>query len=150
MYFQGWFSDDYLDVWFDPASVTPTPPSGFGGISNVKVLGVLSPRPAAPLWRQIEGATGTTFTETRRFLHDMLGRNQLWGNHIQVKFTTANTPTRIDSGLGGPTTGYHIVRADADVRVFDADPGTPPDPKSDRGIIWLQASAPATVTLYIY
>ncbi len=122
-------------------------PSGQGGVSNAFNLGTVAPRPMAPLWRQIPGPVGIALTEVRRFLSDTLDRGHLWGNHVDVTFTAGSTPTKIRTGLGGPVKGYKIVRADADVRVWDARPA---DPSQERGVHWLQASGPATVTLYFY
>lgn len=149
-YFDGWWGDDYLDTWFDPATgaiVPIVPPSGLGGASNKLSLSTLAPRPKVPLWRQIDGAVGTALTEIRGFLADAVTRPHLWGNHVQVTFTAASTATRVQTGLGTVAKGYKIVKSNANLTVWDATSATP---SNDRGVIWLQASAPGTVTLYCY
>lgn len=148
-FFDGWFGDDYLDTWFDPPGTVPTPPitSGNGGVSNAVVLANLATRPVTPVWRQIPGAMGSALSDVRRFLSDTLTRDHLWGNHVDVAFTAATTPTRIATGLGGPPKGYHVVRSNADIRVWDASPGHPDE---TRGVHWLQASGIGKVTLYFY
>lgn len=149
MFFRGWFGLGD-DEWFDPATVTPAPPSGDGGVSKAKVLGTVAPRPAVPPWRQIAGATGTMFSEVRRFLSDVYNRDHLWGNHVDVTFAGPGTSVRVDTGLGGPSQGYKIVRSNGDLRVWDGTPPSGSDPTPERGIVWLQANAAGKVTLYIY
>lgn len=146
-YFDGWFGDDYLDTWFDPPQTTPGPSSGNGGVSNHVTLATIAPKPVTPVWRQIPGSIGSALNDVRRFLGDTLTRPQLWGTHVDVTFTAATTATRVATGLGGPAKGYKVVRANADVRVWDASPAHPDE---TRGVIWLQASAPAKVTIYFY
>lgn len=149
-YFEGWFGDPDTSWWDESGPAGPTPaPSGSGGVSNRVVLATIAPRPTAPLWRQIPGAVGTGLTEVRKFLSDVLTRDHLWGNHVEVTFSAGATPVKIATGLSGQPKGYKIVRSNADVRVWDA---TPPVPQTDRerNVIWLQSSAAATVTLYIY
>lgn len=149
-YFDGWFGDDYApDDWFDPDEGTVTPPSSGVPVGSTKprLLGTLNTKPVVPVWRQIDGPTGIALTEIRKFLSEVVDKDHNWGNLVQVEFTAAITPTRVATGLGGPCRGYRIEKANADVRVFDA---TPPTPVPERGVIWLQASAPAKVTLYVY
>lgn len=146
-FFEGWFGD-YLDGWFDTPSSGPAPaPSANGGVSKARALSVVAPRPVVPPWRQIAGSVGNSITEIRNFLNNVVGQDHLWGNHVDVQFVAGTTPTKIATGLGGPAKAYKVVRSNADVRVWDATPGTPDD---ERGVLWLQASAPAKVTLYIY
>lgn len=148
MYFDAsdYFGEDYFTGHFD-ASPAVVHTSGSPGISKSFPLGTVAPRPPLPPWRQVKGPAGLFLTDVRNSLQDVYARDHLWGNHVDVEFTVANTPTRIATGLGGPAKGYKIVRASADVRVWDA---TPSAPSEERGVLWLQASAPAKVTLYIY
>lgn len=149
MFFRGWFGSGD-DEWFDPAAASPAPPSGDGGVSKSKILGTVAPRPAIPPWRQVEGTAGKMLTDIRNFIGTTVGRDELWGNHVEVTFAAGSTPVRVDTGLGGPLRGYYIVRASADVRIFDSNPPSGSDPTPERGMHWFQASAPAKVTLYIY
>jgi hypothetical protein len=149
-FFSGWFSDDYLDTWFDEGSSSSTPTSGHGGISRSRLLSNVAPRPPVPPWRQIPGPTGQALTDIRAFLTEVQQRNELWGTHVRVEFSGPGVSVPVPTGLGGPATGYKIVRADADIRVWDGTPTTPVDPKIDRGVHWLQASGAGTVTLNFY
>ena len=147
MFFRGWFSDEYLDTWFDPANGGTPPPSGNGGISKSVFLGTVAPRPVLPPWRQIPGPTGSFLTDIRNVLGVALTQDHLWGNHVTVTFPGAGTSVKINTGLGGPLKGYKVVRADADIRVWDASPGAPSE---ERGVHWLQSSGAGKVTLYVY
>lgn len=144
-YFDDWFGEDYWDGWFDPETAVPA--SGAPGISKPRLLGTVATKPVVPIWRQIPGPTGIALTDIRKFLSDVVDKDHNWGNLVDVEFTAATTATRIATGLGGPCKGYRVEKSNADVRVFDA---TPPTPVPERGVIWLQASAPARVTLYVY
>ena len=152
-YFDDWFgTEDYFEGWFDVVEEgAEPPPSGHGGVSKSRILGTLAPKPAIPPWRQVQDhATSNALTDIRRFLADALERSENYGVHVEVTFAAADTPTRVDTGLGGAPKGYKVVRASAAMHVFDATPTTPLDPVRDRGVTWLQASAPGTVTLYFY
>ncbi len=147
-YFRGWFTDGYLDTWFDGAP--PPPPdggSGGGGVSKSLPIGTVAPRPYLPPWRQVTGPAGLFLTDIRNALQDTFARDHLWGNHVEVEFSGAGELVKVRTGLGGPAKGYKIVRANADVRVWE---GTPPAPEEERAVLWLQASGAAKVTLYIY
>jgi hypothetical protein len=104
-------------------------------------------RPITPTWRQLTGVVGSAIHDAHRFIQDALTRDHLWGDHITVTFTAASTPTRITTGMSGPPRGYHVVRSSADVRIWDAKPSTN---ETDPSVLWLQASAAATVTLYVF
>lgn len=152
-YFDDWFDGApghyFEDLWWDPVTTTVVvgPPSSNGGVSKSQILGTTAPRPALPPWRGIAGPTGNALTDIRRVLAGTLQRDENWGNHVDVTFTAANTPVPVDTGLGGAAKGYHVVRSDTGATVFDAHPGVP---DSKRGVLWLQASAPCRVLLYIY
>ncbi len=145
-YFGGYFGA-YFGFQPDTPVVTSPPAPTFGSLSRIRVLGTVAPRPLVPGWRQIDGAAGEMFTEIRRFLNEAAGRDHLWGNSVRVTFPAALTPVPVPTGLGGPAQGYRIDRRDGDFQVFDADPATP---TTDRGIHWLQASAPGTATIYFF
>lgn len=115
------------------------------GNNRAALVGV---RPKAPLHRDIPGAVGDTLNETREALSTVISQDQTWGNHVDVTFTAANVPTKVATGSGGPAKGYYVTQSNADVRVFSADNPNPAD--LSRGFLWLQASGPAKVTLYIY
>ena len=147
MHFDGWFGpgDDYFLGWFDPADV---PASGRGGVSKSTVLGVSAPRPQPPVWRQLAGDVGRSMTEARNFMAELSGRDNVWGTHVEVTFTAADTPVPVSTGLGGPPRGYYVVRRNAVATIYDAE--APPGTAIRRGVHWLQASAPCVVTLYFY
>lgn len=149
-YFGSWFGpvagDDYFEDWFDyDGNVTLA--SGSGGASKSRILSNLNPRPQVPPWRQIDGAVGTALTEIRRFLHDAQERDELWGNHVEVTFSAADTSIPVATGLGGPAKAYKVVRNQDGIIVRD---GVSTTPDTERGILWLQADGPGTVLLYIY
>lgn len=147
-YFDDWFGFDYFgDDWFDESPTGGVPTSGHPGISKSKILGTTAPRPQVPPWRQIPGPVGTAIKGVLDYLHKVNDQSHLWGNHVEVTFGAPDTPTRVDTGLGAAAQGYKVVRTDANLTVRDA---TAPAPSQDRGIIWLQASAAGTATLYIY
>lgn len=148
---------DFLEDWFDPDAGATTPPSTPPGEvpqhtagGRVRMLSTLAPRPQVPPWRHIEGPAGTMLTEVRRYLNELSERSNTFGNHVEVTFTGAGQSVRVDTGLGGPAKGYHVVRSSADIRVFDGAPPSGSDPTPQRGVIWLQASGAGTVTLYVY
>lgn len=147
-YFGDWFDSDdaYFFDWFDEPE-DDAPPSGGGGVSRSRILGNVNPRPQVPPWYQINGAAGQALTGIRRFLHDAQGRDELWGNHVEVEFSGAGASVPVATGLGGPLKGYKIVRADSDIRVFDGEASSPDVP---RGTHYLQASGAGKVTLYVY
>ncbi len=149
MFLRGWLTEEYLDDHFDgEGGGTSTPPaSGNGGISRARLLGTRAPRPRVPPWRQLGGDVGKAMTDVRNYLNELDAREITWGNHVTVTFTAADTSVAVDTGLGGAAKGYTVVKSSADVRVYD---GTPPTPDVPRGTIYLKATAPATVTLYIY
>jgi hypothetical protein len=146
-FLRGWFTDEYLDEHFDSVPEDPSGGSGSGGVSVPLPIGTIAPRPSLPPWRQVPGPAGLFLTDVRNVLQDAIQRDHLWGNHVTVEFSGAGVPVRVATGLGGPAKGYKIVRSNADVRVWDAEP---PAPEERRGVIWLQASGAARVTLYIY
>jgi hypothetical protein len=152
-YFGTWFGPDpgadYFEDWFDAdgdAAEAPPAPSAEGGVSKPRLLSNLAPRPVVPPWRQINGPTGVTLTEVRRFLHDTQQKDHLWGNHVEVEFAAASTATPVATGLGGSAKGYKVVKSNAGITVFDATP--PAD--AERGVLWLQSSGAGKVTLYVY
>lgn len=149
-YFDDWFGDgdDYLLDWFDPSeAITPSVPPGTTR-SKVVFLGTKNPRPQVPPHRYIEGPAGMMLQEIRRFLNEAVDRPQNWGNHVQVTFPGAGTTIRVDTGLGGPATGYKVVRKSAAIDVYDGV--TPASDDEKRGVLYLQATGAGTVTLYVY
>lgn len=77
-------------------------------------------------------------------------REQLWGHHVSVTFPGAGTAVKVATGLSGNVKGFMVVRSNADLRVWDANPPAGVSPVAERGIHWLQANAAGTVTIYIY
>jgi hypothetical protein len=149
-FFDDWFDDGdaYFDEWFDEADVAPpAKPSVNPGVSKKRILGTTAPRPQVPPWKQVPGATGVWLTEIRNFLSQVQEKDAVWGNTVTVTFPAADVPVRILTGLGGPSKGYRLEGASADVRVWDA---VTPASERERGVLWLQASGPATVKLYVY
>lgn len=104
-------------------------------------------RPNLPLQRVLPGAVGQAVTEARDYLRRLHEREHLWGNEVTVSFSAPSTPTRVVTGLPGPARGYHLVRASADTRVWDA---AVPSSETDRTALWIQASVAGSVTLWIY
>lgn len=104
-------------------------------------------KPALPPQRTHGGPIGQSITEMRDFLRRVHGQDHLWSNEVAVTFSAPSTPTRVVTGLNYPAKGYSVVRASADVRVFDA---AAPSTETDRNALWLQASGAANVTLRIY
>lgn len=107
------------------------------------------PTPRLPAWKQVEGPAGQAIKTIRDTISGVLDQQHLFGNHIQVTFPSSGVSVRVSTGLSGPTHGYRVEKSAVDVRVFDGTPpaGINPIP---NGEAYLQASAAATVTLYIY
>lgn len=57
------------------------------------------------------------------------------------------TDTRVHHGLGGRPKGYVLVKAPADVRIFD---GATPETTDPANYISLRASSAQTVTLVVF
>jgi hypothetical protein len=59
----------------------------------------------------------------------------------------ATTDTRVRHGLGQRAQGYFLVKAPADVRIFD---GATPEATDPANFITLRASSAQTVTLWVF
>lgn len=104
--------------------------------------------PRLPVWKQVEGPAGQAIKTLRDTVGSVLDQQHLFGNHVTVTFPAPTTSVRVTTGLDGPMHGYRVERSTVDVRVFDGAPPTGTTVPS--GEAYLQASAAATVTLYIY
>lgn len=66
---------------------------------------------------------------------------------VLIRQAIGVTDTRVYTGLGHAVSGYFLVRATADVRVFD---GAVPEAIDAANYVSLRASSAQTVTLAVY
>lgn len=67
------------------------------------------------------------------------------GNHVTLA-VAPSVDVLVNHGLGYRFTGYQVVRANADIQVWDSPTA---NPQPDRQLT-LRASAIGTITLYVY
>lgn len=107
--------------------------------------------PALPQLRTIEGAVGTCIKEIRLFLGALQKIKFLSGKETTVTFTASdvsgNVVKRVITGLGYAPTGYMVVGGHT---FFDLKQIPTPASETDTSVIYLQANAASTYTIWVY